>query len=493
MTSLVVGLLLIACLICPGRGLAQGSLDTGTVSRVETENYLGITDDTRYDVSFKQADLREVLQFLAWIADVNIIIPEGLQGIVNVSFRGIRISDALNSIMRANGLESALEGRVIRVGKTEQFKEAGEDLKSETFRLRYAPAKEMAAKVKTLLSSRGSVIDDERTNSLVVREIPANIENVRRLIDDVDIKDAQVLIESKILEATRSFSRALGIQWGITKAGGSTGIRTAGLAAVGQGDSGRNLNVDVTSTTQTPTGGLFIGSLFKGVNLDVQLLLAEQRGDVYVISDPSVVTSNGKAANIRSGTTLYLPGTGQVNIGTTGTTTSTGSSYQTVETGVELKVTPQITIHDYVKLDIEATTSTPDFTNTVQGIPSVADNTAKTTVLVRDGETTVIGGLTRYTDTLIKKGVPYLSRIPLLGNLFKSKERQAGNAELMVFIRPTVIRVEGQMPAQMRVREMEERRAAMQLDPLVDPSKEAEKKASKVAREKSRRGNKYVK
>lgn len=467
---------------------AQTSLDTGSVARVAAPSYFSVAGDERYDISFRQASLREVLQFLAWIAEFNIIIPEGLEGTVNVSFQDITIGDAISSIIKANDLEYTVEGRVVRVGKTDQFQKSGEDLKTETFRLRYAPALEITEKGKVLLSSRGSLINDERTNSVVVRDLPANIENVRRFVADIDIKDAQVLIESKILEATRTFARALGIQWGANKPGGT--VQIGGVQAVGQADSGNNLNVNLTNTTAA-LGGLLLGGVFKGTTLEAQLLAAEQRGDVYVISDPSIVTSNGKPANIRSGSTILIQ-----NI-TTGTTTGTsgstsGSSVQEIETGVELKVTPQITIQNFVKLDIEAITSTPDFTRTVNGIPIIVDNKAKTTVLVQDGETTVIGGLSRFSDTLRKRSVPYLSKIPILGNLFKSKERTGENTELMIFIRPTIIRTEGEAPAQVRVREVEERFQAMRLDPILNPETDKKKigKERKAAQE--RRGNKYI-
>lgn len=475
---------------------AQIPLDTGSLTRGTSGNYLGILGSEKYQVAFKQASLREVLQFLAAIADVNVMVPEGIDGEVNVAFRDISLPDALNAIIKANSLEYTIEGKVIRIGKGEQFKDSGEDLRTETFRLRYAGAKEMATKIQPLLSSRGSVIEDERTNSIIIRELPANIDNVRRFIDDVDIKDAQVLIESKILEATRQFSRDLGIQWGLNKGGDTSRIMATGVKAIGQLDVGRNMNVNLP-TSGAATSGMLIGSFFKGMNIDVQLLAAEQRGDIYVISDPSIVTSNGKAANIRSGSTIYIQGSSTVNIGTTtGGTSQLGSGLQEIETGVELRVTPQITVNDYVKLDIKAITSTPDYSRAVQGVPVILDNTASTVVLVKDGETTVIGGLSRYSDSLTRKSVPYFSKIPILGNLFKSKSRSRENTELMVFIKPTVIRTEGQQPAQARVREVEMRRADMDLTPVLDPIADAKKKAEKEAAKeeiiKRRKGNKYL-
>lgn len=484
-------LLLALAFVCLSRPAVSAPVDTGTISSMPQRGFLGIEEETKYDVSFKQASLREVLQFLSWIGDINIMMPQGLEGVVDVSFKKVTIEAALNAIIRANNLEYSLEGEVVRIGKADQFAESGEDLQTETFALRYAPAKDMAAQVQVLLSGRGSVIADSRTNTITVREMPSNIDKVARFIRDVDVKDAQVLIESKILEATRRFSMALGIQWGLNRGADGSTFRFGGVSAVGQADSGRNLNTNLNITTTTPTSGMMIGSLVGGTNIDLQLLAAERRGDIYVISDPSIVTSNGKSANIRSGATLILQGSSSVNIGTaSGSAASTGSGLEEKKTGVELTVTPQITIHDFVKLDIKAETSTPDFSRTVQGIPVIIDNIATTTVLVKDGETTVIGGLSRLQDAMNKHRVPYFSQIPLLGNLFKSKDRDSENTELMVFIKPTIIRTEGTAPAQMRIREVEERQKAMMLDPILNPDgTEAEKKKRSRGAEP---GNKYV-
>lgn len=454
--------------VVSGMLFAQPSgVDTGTVNRVAPTATMGPEAEVRYDIEFRQSALRDALQFLSWIGQTNIIIPEGVTGTVTVSFRNISIREAITSIVKANALEFTVEGDIIRIGAKDMFQESGEDLRTETFRLRYAIAKDMQEKVQKLLSTRGSLLADERTNSLIVRELPSNLGNVRRMIEDVDIRDAQVLIEAKIMEVTRTFSRSLGIQWGVNMSGNK--VNVVGVDAVGNADSTNPLNTNLPATTPTSGLGLLIGTLAGGTSIDVQITAAEQRGDVYIISDPSIVTSNGKAAHIRSGATLLIKTVGDVNIGATGSTGTNagGTGLQEIKTGVELNVTPNISIDGYVKLDIEAMTSQPDFTRAIDGIPIVLDNTARTSVLVRDGETTVIGGLSKYTDTLTKKRVPFFSRIPLLGNLFKSKDRIKENSELMVFIKPTIVRGEGMLPAQAKVREMEQRREQMALTPIL--------------------------
>ena len=478
-------------------------IDTGNVSSYATQGLLGVDTTDKYDITFRQASLREALQFLAWVANINIMIPEGLEGVVNVNFSELTIGAALNSIIRANALEYTIEGSVMRIGKEEAFKASGEDLKTHTFRLRFAPAPRMAEQVGKLLSGRGAVIADERTNSVIVRELPSNIDNVMRFIEDVDLKDTQVLIESKILEATRAFGRSLGIQWGVTRGAAGDKVTMAGFTTPSTNSSGstsssssqqlNGRNVNVNLPAENPTSGLLLGMLFGSTNIDVQLLAAEQRGDAYIISDPSIVTSNGNLAKIRSGATLLIQGTGEINIGTGSNNTSGGGSgLQEIETGIELTVTPQITMGSYVKLNIKAETSQPDFARAIQGIPVIVDNTATTEVLVKDGETTVIGGLSRYQDSTNKKRVPFLHRVPLIGNLFKSKDRKLENGELMVFIKPSIIRHEGIRPAQARIRDVERRQESMYLAPMSDPQQEAQKELKKVERVSNRKGNKYV-
>ena len=487
--TFIACLCLCSLLFLPSISIAD--LDTGSISGQQIGNYFNKRGNTRYTVRFHQASLREVLQFLSWISDVNIIIPEGIEGEVNVSLRNVTISETINSIIKVNDLDYTVEGGIIRLGKGDVFKDSGEDLRTETFHLRYAAAKDMVPQVKSLLSERGTVFADVRTNSLIVRELPANIDNAKHFIDKVDVRDAQVLIESKIVEVTRSFSRSLGLQWGVLRGGRHA---VSGLTGVGQGDSGSALNQNLAATSPTSGVRYLATNIFSSSNLEIQLSAAEAQGDAYVISDPSIVTSNGKTANIRSGTTLLINAAGDINIGGAGGAGgSSGAGLQEVETGVELNVTPQISVNNFVKLEIKTTTSTPDFSRAIDGIPVILDNVADTTVLVKDGETTIIGGLTRFSDSIQENRVPGLSKVPVVGNLFKSKSKALDNTELIVFIKPTIVRSEGTTPVQMRVRKVNQRRETMYVNPLVNHDKEKQKRLRKAKRIKKRRGNKYLK
>lgn len=417
------------------RSVVYATVDTGSISSYAPSS-VTYGDGQKYNIVLSDSELKEALRFLAKVAGLNIMIPEEITGVVNVDFDTVHVMDAINSIIRANDLDYAVERGVLRVGKTGQFTNTGEDLKTETLRLKFATAKDLTGKVQTLLTERGSVLADERTNSLVVRERIANIENVKRFISDIDIRDAQVLIEARILEATRDFSRDLGIQWGINTSGNR--VNVVGINAVGQSDSNRNLNVNLPAANPTSGIGLLVGTLAGGTNLDVQITAAEKKGDARIISEPSIVTSNGVPARIRSGETLLIKTTGDLNIGTATTTGDTG--LHQIDTGVQLMVTPQISGNNFIKLKIAAETSQADFSRQVDNIPVIVDNTASTEVLVLDGQTTVIGGLSKFLGSETTKEVPFFSKIPVLGNLFKSKSRSKTNSELMIFIRPIIVK-----------------------------------------------------
>lgn len=457
---ILTGLFLL-CAVFVGLSTIYAQSDTGSASDFGTSSLFDKGE--KYTVKLADSELKESIRFLARIAGLNVMIPEDLTGVVNVSFKSVGIMDAINSIVKANDLDYAIERGVLRVGKSGQFSKTGEDLQTETIRLKFATAKDLQDQVKTLVSERGSVLVDERTNSIVVRERAMNIESLRKFIEDVDIKDSQVLIEAKIVEVTRDFSRNLGIQWGVNNGGNR--VNVTGLESVGQADSDRYLNVNLPAASPTSGLGLIIGKLAGATNIDIQLTAAEQKGDARIISEPSIVTSNGIAANIRSGETMYIKTTGDLNIGSSTASTSTG--LHEIETGIELKVVPQISGGDLVKLKIDAATSQPDFSREVEGIPVVIDNTASTEVLVIDGQTTVIGGLAKFVGNDTVKAVPFFSKIPLFGNLFKSRAKSKRNTELMIFIKPTVVKpAEYLTQYNAQAEEVEEMKSKMMVEPL---------------------------
>ncbi|MBI2341915.1 MAG: type II and III secretion system protein [Deltaproteobacteria bacterium] len=249
----------------------------------------------------------------------------------------------------------------------------------------------------------------------------------------------------------------------------------------------------IDSVTSPTSGvGLLIGSLAGGTSIDVQITAAEQKGDLDIISEPTIVTSNGVSANIRSGETIYVKTTGDITIGGTGsssTSTTGGSGLQEVETGIELTVTPQISVDNFIKLSINTKTSQLDFTRTVDGIPVIIDSNATTSVVVRDGETTIIGGMAKLTGSKTRRNVPLLSRIPLLGNLFKSRAKYRQNKELMIFIKPTIVSSSAVIQQNAKYGQVEDLRKGLVIEE--EKPKKAEKKFRKTS-DKAKARNKYL-
>lgn len=400
------------------------------ISGAETEGY---------SIEFRNAALRDALRFLAKIANLNIILPEDLAGRVTLSFHEMDLMEALRSMLRVNGYEYAVEDGIIRVGKPEAF--AGNtDLRTQNFRLKYATAKDLVDRMKPLLSDRGAVVADDRTNTLTVKDRDAVIESVGRTVNLVDRRDRQVLIEARIVDASRNFSRDIGIRWGMS--GQKENVQFGGVAPVGgSGDTTNPLNVNLGAANPTSGIGLIIGSIAGALNLQTQLTMAEEKGDIEILAKPSVTTLNNMPAKIRSGTKIYVKSTSSINVGTSGAAASAGTqALQEIETGITLTVQPQISDDDFIKMKIDAVESEADFSRTVDGIPAVIDNYATTTVILRDGETTVIGGLSKQRKSKIKRGVPGLYQVPVLGHLFQSKSKQQSDSELLIFITPRLVK-----------------------------------------------------
>lgn len=401
--------------------------------------------NARYSIEFRKAELKNVIRMLAEIEGLNIIIPENIDKRVTVSFKSTTVMNSLAAILRSHGLDYMAEANIIQIATREELQKIGRDLRTRTFVLKFSTAVDTLEQVKALVSERGSVVADVRTNSITVRDQETNVTNIAVFLQNLDTEDKQVLIESKIIEASVEFIRSLGIQWGVTKIGNKYGV--GGISTVGSvtsvdtsaGSAALNLNAAAAS----PSAGIGLRLGFGSIFTDVQLSAAEERGDISVLSRPSVNTLNNHPASIRSGLTFYVKTSGDVTIGSgegaTGTSTGGSSNLEMIETGIVLSVTPQILIDEYIKLSIEATESTADFSREVDGIPAIIDNTASTTVMLKNGETTVLGGMYSVRKSKNVRGVPILSKIPVLGALFRSKTKQKTKSELLIFIKPTIV------------------------------------------------------
>lgn len=393
---------------------------------------------SKFDIYFQNAELSDALKLIGAAGNFNIMIPDTVVGRVSVNFTQTDLLETMGSILRANGFEFAKENRIVRVGKPSEF--SGDTyFQTQQINLKYANAESVKEALKPLLSDKGSVIADERTNSVSIKDRQSIISDLRSLVVGLDRKDQQVRIEAKILSATENFSRSIGIQWGFTKNTGQ--VQGFGGPSVGSfPGTGDATNINFPASNPTSGAGILIGNIFGNTDLRAQVTMAQERGDVSIISQPSVTTVNNVPAKIRSGLKIYVKSTSDISIGTTGGSSAGGtSSLEEIDTGIQLTVTPQITTTDTIKLKIEAEESEADFSRTVDGIPAVIDNTASTTVLVKNGETTVIGGLMKTKRAKTVRGVPILSSIPVLGWLFKSKTKSKDNNELLIFITPYLV------------------------------------------------------
>jgi type IV pilus assembly protein PilQ len=439
----------------------------------------------KISLDFKDADIQNVLRVLADVSGLNIIATDDVQGKVTLHLSDVPWDQAFDLILRTNRLEKTQEGNVVRVSSVKRLTEERDALKaaneSETqleplrvayIRVNYARADEaLVDKVKGVLSERGAVTFDDRTNTIIVRDIEHGISDATHLIRELDVQSPQVLIEANIVEAAKDFARGLGIQWGYRyEAGPNTGNPTGFNfpGTVGLGGSGVGVGVPPPSsgTGAIPTpvpflasfpvpanfGGGFgpnsgsaidlaLGSLDGSQSLSARITALENDGKAKIISRPRVITMNNVAATIQSLTILRvkLPSTGTVISTGGGGAAGANTATEKINTGITLVVTPQVSSDGYVLMSIYAKSSVPDFSRSVDGIPTEISREANSNVLIRNGDTVVLGGIYRQQRQDNEDGLPYLSKVPALGWLFKRTLTSDHHEELLVFLTPRVV------------------------------------------------------
>jgi len=417
---------------------------------------------------FQGSDLRAVLRVFASdeVSGLNIVIDPSVQGEVNVDLTDVPWDQAFDIILRTNGLAYEVDGTVVRIASVQRLQEEAQAqallaqreaeagvLMLETFPLSYARAEDMAPLLtNTVLSPRGEVFTDARTNTLIIRDLEARLTAARDLLGTLDQAQPQVEIQARIVEVTHESARALGIQWGMTgrvaqeigntlpfsfpNRGGITG-RTG--APDGQGPSGLDsralpdenaatvVNLGVNAATSAI--GLTLGAVNGALNLDVVLSALESRGEARVLSSPHIVTQNNVQAEIVQGDQIPY----QTIANNTVTT-------QFVDAALVLRVTPQITADRTIIMQVEVTNDFPDFSKQVEnGAPAIKTQRATTTIQVADGETTVIGGIYKNTNREIHSSTPFLEKIPFLGWMFRSSDTQETTEELLIFLSPRIV------------------------------------------------------
>jgi type IV pilus assembly protein PilQ len=421
-------------------------------------------------LDFKDGDLQDIFRLFADISGMNVVVNPGVSGKVTLKLNEVPWDQALDLILKANGLGYTLEGNVIRIArlsdlqkeesdrrKLAEEKALAGDLGTLTTRISYAKAGELSDVLKRAgaLSARGTINVDTRTNTMIVKDLPAFLEHAKELIAELDRATPQVEIEARIVVTSRNFTRDLGIQWGFlnqqTVQYGNTTRRTfpnsvvlngqgvpanggvaAGDIAPGAGignDSSRGYAVNLPATGFNTALGISLGNLIGSFNLDAALTALERQGRGRLLSTPKVTTQNNQEAEIKQGV--------QIPIQTVANNTVTVSFKDAVLT---LKVTPQITEAGTVILKVEVENNAADFANLVNGIPPINTQSAKTQVLVQDGSTAVIGGIYQSNEQTSQSSTPFLGKVPILGYLFRNRFVQTANNELLLFITPRIIK-----------------------------------------------------
>ena len=421
----------------------------------QRRNYVG----KRVSFEFKDIDIHNLLRIIAEISKKNIVVADDVSGKITVRLRNVPWDQALDLVLRSKSLGKEEFGNIIRVaplatleGEAKSRAERRKNLLESTplsvtlISVNYATAGEMAARVKEVLSARGNVAVDSRTNTLIVRDLPENMGKVRSLVASLDLQTPQVLIESRIVEASTSFRREVGIQWGGQGLMSSVNGNPTGLifpssvavtgAAVEGGSPGNpgNSNYAVSLPVGAGQGsggalGMAFGSAGGAVALNLRLTALEAQGAVKTISAPKVTTLDNATARISQGVSIPFS---QVS--------AAGANTQFFEARLSLEVTPHITQDASVLMQIRAENNQPDpAVRGSNGQPGIARKEANTNVLVKDGETTVIGGIYVRGGANSQAGLPILSKIPVLGFFFRNSTELETKNELLIFVTPRIL------------------------------------------------------
>lgn len=454
----------------------------------------------RISLEFKDADILNVLRIIADVAHRNIVATDDVTGRVTIVLYDVPWDQALEILLKSTGLELVEYDDVITISTAKRLEEgrkarlaaqeAGrrlEPLQTAYLRVNYVKARDLAELLRGnpttssagamtagqlagqsagqrrgLLSGRGTVMTNDATNSLIVRDISDGIANSRELVRRLDVQTPQVAIQGLIFEADTDIGRDLGVRWGASyiaspETGNPTGKNFPGRIGIGGSGPRDTVEGGDGATAGSPilvdfpaagvaagagsTLGLVLGSLDGSSQLDAQVTAIEQAGKGKVISRPKVITLNNAEAEIQSLEILRvrLPSTGTViNTGAGGSAGGNTAATQAIDTGIILRVTPQVSNDGYILLQMFVKSSVPSAAKT-DDIPNEISRQATSQVLVRDGETVVIGGVYRQQASQAESGVPWLKDIPILGWLFKNRSTQDRRQELLVFITPRVV------------------------------------------------------
>jgi type IV pilus secretin PilQ/predicted competence protein len=410
-------------------------------------------------VNLKDVDLKDFFRLIHEISGLNVVLDPMVHGNLTIVLDDVPWDQALDIVLKNNDLSRQLDGNVLRIATVDTLRKEAENRRAQidaealavdkvsiTRFLSYAHAKDVLLPVKKFLSQRGDVVADERTNSLIISDIPAVLPQIDRIIQQLDRKTQEVEIEARVVAATRSFARDIGVQLGLGWGNGTTGlggVQGVGVSPIVVGPQVGNPLYPVVGApgaTQVPlfsnlgatgpTSGLQFINATNNMRIDLILTMAESRGLLKILSRPRVVTQNNIQAVVKQG--VKVPIVTQAQLGGPPTVTY-------VDAFLRLTVTPQITSEGTIFLNVDVENTLPDFGNAKNGNPTLITQQATTQVLITDGGTVVIGGVIQTNNSLSIDQVPLLGDIPYLGNLFKHRSIKTSDQELIFFITPRII------------------------------------------------------
>jgi type IV pilus assembly protein PilQ len=444
-------------------GGAAGFATTAGGSVLAQNRYTG----RRINIDLKDADIHNVLRLLADTGHVNVVTADDVGGTITIRMVNVPWDQVLDVVLQAKGLGMVRTGNLIRVAKLDQLQKERElklaqqkqeyeltPLETRLIPISYAQADELQQRARELLSPRGSIAVDERTNVLIARDIGANLNYIEELIRSLDTQTAQVLIEARIVEATSKYQRDVGIQWGgdttfSAATGNPTGVAfpssvgvsggnydnntpTAGLSPFTRTVSTPNFAVNLPAAVGTGSGGALgvtLGSIDNTLNLGLRLSALESSGLVRIVSAPKIMVLDNREARINQGTLIPFAQVSALGVQTT---------FQ--EAKLQLLVKPHVTADGGVSMHVKLNRDEPDFTQTSpRGDPTILKREAETDLLVMDGHTAVIGGIyTRNTGRNLDQ-IPFFGDIPIIGVLFQRRRAADARGELLIFITPHIV------------------------------------------------------
>lgn len=418
-----------------------------------------VVGETRYvgrriSLDFQQADISNVLRLIAEVSGFNMVVGEGVKSKVTMKLVSVPWDQALDMILKMNGLGKIRQGNILWIdslanlakqqneeAQAKDAKTKAEDLVDRVFYIRNLQATELMTALRQYLSPRGLMQVSLGSNALIVRDTESKIGVMKQLVDGLDLEVPQVQIEARIVQADTTYSRSLGVQWGVqnvNQMGSSFGVanvRTGNVGPFGNQTSDFLVNLPATvgGLVSTPGVGFTFGRA-DGAMLDVRLSAGELLGLSKVIAAPKVTTLDKREAKISQGESIPFQ-----------TTSLQGTQTTFVDANLELNVTPQITSRDpkevgkQIMLKVRATRNAVGARSNPAG-PSIDRREANTQVIIRDGETMVIGGVFIDSQNNSVAGIPYLSRVPVLGWLFKQKTESVAKQELLIFLTPSIVK-----------------------------------------------------